>query len=117
MTAIYRDNHVTKRLAYADPPYIGQAKKHYRCEEIDHKELLERLQTYDGCSIRRLTPLECERLQAFPDNWTQYGLTPDGNVTEISDTQRYKTMGNAVTTSVITAIGNKLSKSLQAIGV
>lgn len=72
---------------------------------------------YDGCDIRRLTPLECERLQAFPDNWTQYGLTPDGNVTEISDTQRYKTMGNAVTTSVITAIGNKLSKSLQAIGV
>ena len=41
--------------------------------------------------IRRLTPLECERLQGFPDGWT------DG----ISDTQRYKCLGNAVTVSVV----------------
>jgi len=48
--------------------------------------------------IRRLTPLECERLQGFPDNWTNY---------EISDTQRYKQLGNAVTVNVIKAIGEK----------
>lgn len=48
--------------------------------------------------IRRLTPIECERLQGFPDNWTQ-GL---------SDTQRYKCLGNAVTTNVIVALGEKL---------
>lgn len=59
---------------------------------------------YDGAEIRRLTPLECERLQGFPDNWTKHG---DMNV-PISDTQRYKMMGNAVTTTVITAIFNKL---------
>jgi len=47
--------------------------------------------------IRRLTPLECERLQAFPDDWTKYGQ--DGAV--MSDTQRYKMIGNAVTVSVI----------------
>jgi len=52
----------------------------------------------EGTRIRRLTPVECERLQAFPDGWT------DG----ISDTQRYKCLGNAVTTSVITAIGEGL---------
>lgn len=46
--------------------------------------------------IRKLTPLECERLQGFPDNWT------DGQ----SDSQRYKQCGNAVTTKVITAIVN-----------
>lgn len=49
---------------------------------------------YDGCNIRRLTPLECERLQGFPDNWTN----------GISDSQRYKCLGNAVTVNVIRAI-------------
>ena len=48
--------------------------------------------------IRRLTPIECERLQGFPDGWTE-GL---------SDTQRYKCCGNAVTTNVITAIFERL---------
>lgn len=55
---------------------------------------------YDGFRIRRLTPKECERLQGFPDDWTKYSF--DGK--EISDTQRYKCLGNAVTTNVITAI-------------
>jgi len=50
--------------------------------------------------IRRLTPIECERLQSFPDDWTKLGA--DGE--EISDTQRYKMMGNAVTTKVVQAI-------------
>ena len=54
----------------------------------------------DSRNIRRLTPVECERLQGFPDGWTKYGLF-DGKVKEISDTQRYKTLGNAVTTNVI----------------
>lgn len=31
------------RFAYADPPYIGQAKRHYRCAEVDHTELVKRL--------------------------------------------------------------------------
>ncbi len=57
--------------------------------------------------IRRLTPIECERLQGFPDNWTKYGLI-NGKVVEISDTQRYRMMGNAVTTNVIEAIGKKI---------
>ena len=41
--------------------------------------------------VRRLTPLECERLQGFPDGWT------DGQ----SDTNRYKQMGNAVAVPVV----------------
>lgn len=47
-----------------------------------------------GNNIRRLTPTECERLQGFPDGWTE----------GISDTQRYKCLGNAVTVNVIEAI-------------
>jgi site-specific DNA-cytosine methylase len=61
--------------------------------------------------IRRLTPLECERLQGFPDNWTKFGKDKDGKQTLISDTQRYKQMGNAVSVPVITAIGKKILKN------
>jgi len=53
--------------------------------------------------IRRLTPIECERLQGFPDNWTQYGT--DGL---ISDSQRYKMCGNAVTVDVVEAVGKRI---------
>jgi len=56
------------------------------------------LRVREGLKIRRLTPTECERLQGFPDGWTE----------GFSDTQRYKMMGNAVTTNVINAIGMKL---------
>lgn len=47
------------------------------------------VQTY---GVRRLTPVECERLQAFPDGWTE----PAG-----SDSARYRAMGNAVTVNVV----------------
>ena len=52
--------------------------------------------------VRRLTPTECERLQGFPDGWTA-GL---------SDTQRYKTLGNAVTVPVVTAVMNQLAQHI-----
>lgn len=63
---------------------------------------------YDGYSIRRLTPLECERLQAFPDNWTKYAELDDGSIDHMSDTQRYKMCGNAVTTNVIEAVFERI---------
>ena len=44
-----------------------------------------------GMLVRRLMPLECERLQGFPEGWT------DGQ----SDTNRYKQMGNAVAVPVV----------------
>ena len=53
-----------------------------------------------GTSIRRLTPVECERLQGFPDGWTE----------GISDTQRYKCLGNAVTVNVIEYLGHKIKE-------
>ena len=50
--------------------------------------------TLQNMNIRRLTPLECERLQGFPDRWTK----------GISDSQRYKCLGNGVTVNVIREI-------------
>lgn len=64
----------------------------------------ERPGVKDGVRIRRLTPKECERLQGFPDDWTKYGIGDE----LISDSQRYKMCGNAVTTNVITAVMERL---------
>ncbi len=77
--------------------------------------------------VRRLTPIECERLQGFPDNWTSigvecsaecqcYDLPNERKAGEhfhscykaISDTQRYKTLGNAVTVNVVAFVMSKL---------
>ncbi len=62
----------------------------------------------DGISIRRLTPIECELLQSFPKNWTKYGINKKGEEVLISDSQRFKMMGNAVTVKVVQAIAQKL---------
>lgn len=59
------------------------------------------------CGIRRLTEIECERLQGFPDNWTQYG-NYNGRIRRISKTQRYKLIGNAVTVDIVTMIAKRL---------
>ncbi|KYC52806.1 MAG: DNA cytosine methylase [Candidatus Methanofastidiosum methylothiophilum] len=61
----------------------------------------------DKSIIRRLTPVECERLQGFPDNWTKYGKKGN-DVIEFSDTWRYKMIGNSVTTTVISYIGDRI---------
>lgn len=58
-------------------------------------------------SLRRLTTIECERLQGFSDNWTKYGLF-DGEKKEISDAQRYKMLGNAVSVPVVSEIGHRM---------
>lgn len=58
-------------------------------------------------SLRRLTPIECERLQGFPTDWTRWGIF-DGEKKEISDAQRYKMLGNAVSVPVVSEIGKRM---------
>jgi DNA (cytosine-5)-methyltransferase 1 len=60
---------------------------------------------------RRLTPVECERLQGFPDGWTSEGVTDEGKAVEIADGPRYRTMGNAVTVDVIEWIGRRIMET------
>lgn len=55
----------------------------------------------DEAVVRLLTPTECERLQGFPDGWTE----------GVSDTQRYKCLGNAVTVNVVEYIVSRLNTS------
>lgn len=65
------------------------------------------IRLFDGFQIRRLTPIETERLQGFPDNHTSFG-DYDGTIKPISNTQRYRQCGNAVTVDVVQAIASKL---------
>ena len=58
-------------------------------------------------NIRRLTEVECERLQGFPDDWTRWG-DYGGKEREISRTQRYKMIGNSVTVDVVAAVAKRL---------
>lgn len=63
-----------------------------------------KLNVIQNQQIRRLTPIECELLQSFPRDWTKTGIDNNGKEVEISDSQRYKMLGNAVTVNVIEAI-------------
>ena len=64
------------------------------------------IQGEQGSNIRRLTPIECERLQGFPDDHTAFG-NYDGEVKPMSNTERYKQCGNAVTVDVVEAVAKK----------
>lgn len=60
---------------------------------------------------RLLTPVECERLNGFPDDWTKFKLV-DGESVEVRDRLRYFFMGNALVTDIIERIGVELEKLL-----
>ena len=72
-------------------------------EPSEHAYLTRKLRraVSDGQMVRRLTPVECERLQGFPDEWTQLGGTPDS--------RRYAALGDAVTVNVSEWIGRRLA--------
>jgi len=83
-----------------------------------------------GYTVRRLTPMECERLQGFPDGWTEYGVneknvsrhdnflewvkTPAENkLIKISDSARYKALGNSVAIPCVFFIIKRIKEALQ----
>jgi DNA (cytosine-5)-methyltransferase 1 len=65
-----------------------------------------------GMMVRRLTPRECERLQGFPDDHTRWDATGK----EISDSARYRMLGNAVTTFPAEWIGKRIVQFAPANG-
>ena len=82
----------------------GETKWDEKCPTIgsscwEHNNLL----IDEVWGVRRLTPLECERLQTLPEKYTEYGDF-DGVIKKVSDTQRYKGIGNGWTVDVITHI-------------
>lgn len=60
-------------------------------------------------TVRRLTPMECERLQGFPDGWSAQRIDhKKGVVVDQADSSRYKQMGNAVAVPVVEWIMNRI---------
>lgn len=92
-TGILQLNHAADAFRVYDPAGLGRTLKS-ESGGTGGKMGLYKI----GARVRKLTPVECERLQGFPDNWTA----------GVSDSQRYKQMGNAVTVNVIEAVIRKL---------
>ena len=64
---------------------------------LDSREDSETYPVQSG-KVRRMTPLECERLQGFPDGWTDIGEWVDskGKKRQTADSSRYKALGNSI---------------------
>jgi site-specific DNA-cytosine methylase len=91
----------------ADPITAHEARTY------THEGCTFRLRNVVGTVPRRLTPKECERLQGFPDEWTLYGIDEvepgvmSGEI-KLSDSARYRCLGNAVTVNVVQWIADRL---------
>ena len=76
-----------------------------------HKEMVSTLRSNappamaSRNAVRRLTPTECERLQGFPDGYTN---VPYRGKPEAPDTQRYKAIGNSMAVPVMRWIGERI---------
>ncbi|HAS1506337.1 TPA: phage N-6-adenine-methyltransferase [Enterobacter hormaechei] len=66
-----------------------------------------------GMQVRRLTPIECERLQGFPDNHTMIGWRGK-DADECPDGPRYKAIGNSMAVPVMRWIGERIAAALPA---
>lgn len=106
-TGLYAIPCAWRTRSYMNQPGHFEFKKDNKANQLTTVQ--KDSMTLIGQRIRRLTPTECERLQGFQDGWTKTGLY-DGKLLPISDTQRYKMMGNAVTVNVIQAIAQKIKE-------
>ena len=80
-----------------------------RISSADCSDLILDKTVTNRLRLRRLTPLECERLQGFPDNWTQIewnGKPKD----QCPDSHRYKAIGNSMAVPVMRWIGERIGR-------
>ena len=73
----------------------------------------------DDMHIRRLTPLECERLQGYPDGWTDIGdwIDSKGKKHKDADTPRYKALGNSIALPFWEWMAGRMAECLRKDGV
>ena len=76
--------------------------------------IIEKEQNVGRYIVRRITPLECERLQGFPDNWTDIGMWKDskGKLRDSVVTSRYKAIGNSMAVPVMKWIAERIDWAL-----
>lgn len=73
---------------------------------------------YGNLVVRRLTPLECARLQGFPDGWLDIGewIDSNGKVHKDSDAPKYKACGNSIALPFWAWLAGKIAKQLEKDG-
>ena len=86
-------------VAYALDTKLGD-KQWLEDQGVRNWEIMDRA----GAGVRRLTPLECERLMGWPDDWTRW----DSQGNEIADSHRYRMCGNGVVATVAEWIGRRI---------
>lgn len=69
-----------------------------------------RLEAIHAGKLRKLTEIECERIQGFPDDFTRYG-DYDGHIKQISRVQRYALLGNAVSPPIVQMVAERIKKT------
>ena len=93
-TATKTNKAYTLTASYGGAVAWNSVERKQRTMIPTHLSVQDNPNNYDGIFYRKLTPLECERLQTFPDNYTDC----------CSDSQRYKQLGNSWTVEVIAHI-------------
>lgn len=117
--AVFEDQSPTLKSSQ-QPPSVSMAFSHYSSDASPSIEISPTLRsgtngtghavlTSPGLAVRRLTPLECERLMGWPDDHTRW--TADGK--EQADTNRYKQCGNGVASPVAKWVGEQLRPVLE----
>lgn len=86
------EGNVAPTIGASGPPYSRTGNSRTEAEAL----------ILSGNAVRRLTPLECERLQGFPDGYT--------NIPGASDSARYKALGNSMAVPVMRWIGERIQK-------
>ena len=88
-------------------------------DQVDGETVEGMCEMRGATMVRRLTPMECERLQGFPDGWTSNRCIleldgnqwkPTGKVEEQKDGPRYRQMGNAVSVPVAEYLGHRMAQ-------
>lgn len=89
--------------------YLGCGARGGREREVVYKAKGEGMNV-----VRRLTPLECERLQGFPDGWTAIGEWTDtnGKRHKEADAPRYKALGNSIALPFWQELANRIAAEL-----
>ena len=96
--------HKTDLMIYQRPRGNNKGGVFTECPTISANSFQEN--NFVG-SIRRLTEIESERLQGFPDDWTRWG-NYNSEVKEVARTNRYKMIGNSATVDVVAAVAKRL---------
>ena len=93
---VFAPSEVGPSMGASGPPYSRTGNERVEADAL----------AIHNMAVRRLTPVECERLQGFPDNWTDI----KHNGKETPDGPRYKALGNSMAVPVMAWIGKRIAE-------